>query len=218
MRSRMLFLLAFLLLCMTATALAQPSEQVIFIDVERMSLTLYEDGVEVFRRPIAAGARDTPTPLGIFRITGRFRTEQVSGFGTCFLKLNVPWGQYGIHGTNRPGSIGSHASHGCIRMYIADAETLYARVKNGTRVVIQNGAYGELGTHLEPITYGDRGNHVRAVQQKLHAMGYFSGSCDGVWGAATEHAVKEFKADHGLAEEPGVNAAVYAALGILLFE
>ena len=49
-------------------------------------------------------------------------------------------------------------------------------------------------------------------------MGYFSGSCDGVWGAATEYAVKEFKADHGLADEPGVNAAVYAALGILLFE
>lgn len=218
MRARMGFLLAFMLLCMTVTALAQPAEQIVFVDVERMSLTLYENGAEVLRCPIAAGAQNTPTPLGIFRITGRFRTQRVNGFGTCFLRLDVPWGQYGIHGTNNPGSIGSHASHGCIRMYISDAEKLYARVKNGTRVVIQNGAYGDLGTHLEPITYGDRGNHVRAVQQKLHSMGYFSGTCDGVWGAATEQAVNEFKQDHGLSGESGVNAKVYTALGITLFE
>ena len=218
MRARIGFMLAFMLVCMTVTALAQPAEQVIFIDVERMNLTLYENGVEVMRYPIAAGARNTPTPLGVFHITGRFKTEKVNGFGTCFLRLDVPWGQYGIHGTNNPGSIGSHASHGCIRMYISDAEKLYARVKNGACVVIQNGAYGELGTHLEPIVYGDRGNHVRAVQQKLYAMGYFTGTCDGVWGAATEQAIHAFKQDYGLLSEPGVNAAVYDALGITLFE
>ena len=39
------------------------------------------------------------------------------GFGTRWLGLNVPWGIYGIHGTNQPWSIGTQASAGCIRMF-----------------------------------------------------------------------------------------------------
>lgn len=218
MRMRMVFLFFLFAACIAASALAQEVKQVIYIDVERMSLTLYEDGVEALRFPVAAGARDTPTPLGIFKITSRFKTEKVNGFGTCFLGLDVPWGQYGIHGTNNPGSIGAHASHGCVRMYIKDAEALYARVKNGTRVVIQGSAFAELGYSLDPVTRGDRGNLVRAVQQKLRALGYLDASCDGIFGDATAYAVRRFKADHALGEGDLVDAGVYAQLGIVLFE
>jgi len=42
----------------------------------------------------------------------------------------------GIHGTNEPWSVGSHASHGCIRMRVADVEDLYNRVFVGTPVQI----------------------------------------------------------------------------------
>ena len=45
-------------------------------------------------------------------------------------------GQYAIHGTNSPGSIGHFVSHGCIRMYNADIMDLYGRVGSGTRVVV----------------------------------------------------------------------------------
>lgn len=41
-----------------------------------------------------------------------------------------------IHGTNRPGSIGSFASYGCIRMQNADILDLYERVGVGTEVVV----------------------------------------------------------------------------------
>ena len=116
----------------------------IHVDVEQKMLTLFCGSEIAARYPIATGARDTPTPLGVFRINRRFSGE-MGGFGTCFLGLNVPWGDYGIHGTNRPESIGTNASHGCIRMRVADAEALYARVPNGTVVVIECGAYGELG-------------------------------------------------------------------------
>jgi lipoprotein-anchoring transpeptidase ErfK/SrfK len=43
----------------------------------------------------------------------------------------------GIHGTPASGSIGTAASHGCIRMYIRDAEWLYERVTVGTPVLIR---------------------------------------------------------------------------------
>jgi lipoprotein-anchoring transpeptidase ErfK/SrfK len=43
----------------------------------------------------------------------------------------------GIHGTSEEWSIGSRASHGCIRMRVADVEELYPRVPVGTKVLIR---------------------------------------------------------------------------------
>ena len=54
--------------------------------------------------------------------------------GAAALTLNR--GQYAIHGTNAPSSIGKFVSHGCIRMYNADVMDLYARVGIGTNVVV----------------------------------------------------------------------------------
>ena len=45
-------------------------------------------------------------------------------------------GEYAIHGTNNPGSVGGFVSHGCIRMYNRDIMDLYRRVGFGTRVVV----------------------------------------------------------------------------------
>ena len=45
-------------------------------------------------------------------------------------------GEYAIHGTNNPGSVGGFVSHGCIRMYNRDILDLYKRVSFGTRVVV----------------------------------------------------------------------------------
>jgi len=45
-------------------------------------------------------------------------------------------GEYAIHGTNAPGTIGGFVSHGCIRMFNEDITDLYNRVGIGTRVVV----------------------------------------------------------------------------------
>jgi lipoprotein-anchoring transpeptidase ErfK/SrfK len=45
-------------------------------------------------------------------------------------------GEYAIHGTNNPGSVGGFVSHGCIRMYNADIMDLYQRSSFGTPVVV----------------------------------------------------------------------------------
>jgi lipoprotein-anchoring transpeptidase ErfK/SrfK len=50
--------------------------------------------------------------------------------------LTLAGGQYAIHGTNQPGSIGGYVSHGCIRMYNHDISDLYQRVGVGTAVVV----------------------------------------------------------------------------------
>lgn len=50
--------------------------------------------------------------------------------------LTLSGGEYAIHGTNAPGSIGGFVSYGCIRMHNADIMDLYNRVGFGTRVVV----------------------------------------------------------------------------------
>jgi lipoprotein-anchoring transpeptidase ErfK/SrfK len=47
-----------------------------------------------------------------------------------------PGGQYAIHGTNMPNSIGRAASYGCFRMHNDDVVDLYARVRLGTPVAV----------------------------------------------------------------------------------
>src|SRR5215470_17135069 len=50
--------------------------------------------------------------------------------------MTLSGGEYAIHGTNMPGSVGGFVSYGCIRMLNADISDLYERVSVGTRVVV----------------------------------------------------------------------------------
>ncbi len=189
----------------------------IHVDVEQKRLTLFR-GDELLRTyTVATGAWDTPTPVGVFTITHRF-SGQMCGFGTCFLGLNVPWGNYGIHGTNKPESIGYNASHGCIRMNVADAEELYRLVPNGTKVVIECGPWGELGGSLRTLKNGDRSAAVCAVQRKLRALGYYHGWPDGVFGNATQQAVDAARQAFQLPPNGLVDWALYQKLGLIPFE
>ncbi len=51
--------------------------------------------------------------------------------------LTMRNGEYAIHGTDNPGSIGGFVSHGCIRMYNRDIQELYRLVEVGTPVIVQ---------------------------------------------------------------------------------
>jgi lipoprotein-anchoring transpeptidase ErfK/SrfK len=51
--------------------------------------------------------------------------------------MSLAGGEYAIHGTNQPGSIGHFVSYGCIRMYNADITDLFGRVSVGTKVVVK---------------------------------------------------------------------------------
>jgi len=51
--------------------------------------------------------------------------------------LTLRGGEYAIHGTNRPASIGGFVSHGCIRMYNSDIRELYRLVHVGTSVIVE---------------------------------------------------------------------------------
>ena len=50
--------------------------------------------------------------------------------------LTLAGGEYAIHGTNAPRSIGGFVSYGCIRMFNQDVVDLYGRVTVGTTVMV----------------------------------------------------------------------------------
>ncbi len=105
---------------------------------------------------IAVGAPGFETPTGRFSIhnkavdpawsapdepwAGAYRNEVVEG-GSAENPLKARWmgivGGVGIHGTAAEDSIGTAASHGCIRMRVADVIDLYPRVPVGTAVLIR---------------------------------------------------------------------------------
>jgi lipoprotein-anchoring transpeptidase ErfK/SrfK len=51
--------------------------------------------------------------------------------------LTLRGGEYAIHGTNRPASVGGFVSYGCIRMYNSDIRELYRLVNVGTPVIVE---------------------------------------------------------------------------------
>lgn len=190
----------------------------IVIDIDRKLLYVIDlDENEIIKEyVVATGKTETPSPIGTFKIVEKARWG--GGFGSRWMGLNVPWGKYGIHGTNRPGSIGYGASHGCIRMRNEDVEELYSMVKIGTTVTLISGNYGPFAYSPRVLRPGDRGADVQEVQKRLKQKGYYEGSIDGVYGDGTKHALLKFLKDNNLPITDKIGPEIYEKLGIIIMD
>lgn len=191
-------------------------DYVILIQIDEKKMYLLNEGQVVKKYTIASGMSGWPSPIGDWEISEKAVWGE--GFGARWLGLNVPWGTYGIHGTNNEGSIGSPASHGCIRMLNRDVIELYDLVEVGTPVIIRNGLYGPFGQGFATIMPGDFGADVLAVQQRLKKLGYFDGEETGVYEDDLKHALHEFQRDHDLPVENAIDRDDLLAMGFLEFE
>ena len=128
---------------------------VVTVDRSHFTLRLFKNLRVVKRYGIAVGMAGLETPSGRYRI----QSKQVdpawhvpnSPWAGSLAGQTIPGGRYdnplrarwlgiangvGIHGTSEDWSIGSRASHGCIRMHVSDVIRLYRRVPLGTTVLI----------------------------------------------------------------------------------
>jgi lipoprotein-anchoring transpeptidase ErfK/SrfK len=127
----------------------------IVVRLSQNQLYLY-DGVKLAKSyPVATGQSQYPTPQGHFEIInkrinptwvnpakdtwGKDEPDFIppgpdNPLGTRALDLDAPGIR--IHGTYNDSSIGTYASHGCIRMHVWDSEDLFGRVGVGTPVII----------------------------------------------------------------------------------
>ncbi len=115
--------------------LYRASKYNITINVDARKLTLFKEGKLFKTYPIAVGKPSTPTPKGNFKIVNKAYNPG-GPFGARWLGLSAPDGDYGIHGTNNPNSIGKAVSNGCIRTYNPNIIELYNLVPIGTPVKI----------------------------------------------------------------------------------
>lgn len=66
----------------------------------------------------------------------------------------------------------------------------------------------------EAYQRGDSGSTVREIQTRLKDWGYYSGSVDGIYGSATEEAVRYFQESNGLTVDGVAGQATLEALGL----
>lgn len=153
-RGAAVFLLAALVLGAAITTgtphvRAMPTETVavtrIVINTPAKTLTAYAGDRIVLRCPCAIGRPWTPSPTGIGVVINRKvdptwrpagKPEIPPGPNNPLGKrwLGLSWPGYGIHGTNVGASVGTVASHGCIRLSEADILWLFDHTAVGTEV------------------------------------------------------------------------------------
>lgn len=82
--------------------------------------------------------RTPETPHGsLYPIKSKLHTPALSQFGPCFIGLSTPpWNGIAIHGTDVPDTIGTNASHGCVRLSNSDIRPLFSSVDIGDPVLI----------------------------------------------------------------------------------
>jgi lipoprotein-anchoring transpeptidase ErfK/SrfK len=139
----------------TSDKLADRYPVVVTIKRGAFQLSLYKRLKLVKTYPIAVGQVGLETPAGLYTIQNKAVNPawtvpnaawagslagQVIPAGAANNPLKSRWlGVYdgvGVHGTSDRGSIGSNASHGCIRMLIEDVEALYDEVPVGAPIYI----------------------------------------------------------------------------------
>lgn len=123
------------------------ASQRIVVSIPDRKLALIEDEQVVKVYSVAVGAHRSPSPTGTYKVTTRipdptwYAPGKVIGpgkdnpLGTRWMGLSRKG--FGIHGTNRPRSIGRAASHGCIRLRNSDIEELFDLVASGTVVELR---------------------------------------------------------------------------------
>lgn len=154
----MLFFASLILFPMATAADFSPSlpkeYEGVYLVINKGNNTLYVylNDRPTYRFKIATGKHRDLTPEGLFKIVTKvknpwYKPKQIPGgdptnpLGTRWLGLNVPQTngyKYGIHGTNRPGSIGLNISQGCVRMRNKDVEWLFKHIPLHTPVLIVN--------------------------------------------------------------------------------
>jgi lipoprotein-anchoring transpeptidase ErfK/SrfK len=119
----------------------------VVVDLSDRTLTYYQGDEVILTTAAAVGTGRNPTPTGTFYVTDNVTlTDPDSVWGPHALGLSARSdtiteyrgadGIIGIHGTNRPGSIGEAASLGCVRVPNEVIAMLHELVEVGTPVEI----------------------------------------------------------------------------------
>ena len=132
----------------TNPLMVRETEGKLVVDKSEFKLSVFRDGKKIATYPVAIGQPAYPTPDGQYEIIEMYKNptwippnspwakglEPIppgpgNPLGTRWIGTSAP--AVGFHGTPQDWSIGTAASHGCLRMHIPDVEKLYEQVEVG---------------------------------------------------------------------------------------
>jgi len=198
------------------TTFASENPYEIYIDLTEYRLYVFKNKLLIHTFAVAGGKPETPSPFGVWKVVNK--GDWGEWFGGHWLGLNIPWGNYGIHGTRVPSSIGRSASHGCIRMFNKDIAKLAYIIPIGTPVVISNGPYSPFGYNPRVILPGDRGSDVLHIQKILKKKGLYKGNIDGIYGDEMKSAIFSLQKQHNIEPHNEIDQETLQILCIFRFE
>jgi lipoprotein-anchoring transpeptidase ErfK/SrfK len=132
----------------TNPIMVRETEGKLVVEKSKFKLTVYRDGKKISTYQVAIGQPAYPSPTGTYEVIEMYKNptwippnspwakglEPIppgpgNPLGTRWIGTSAP--AVGFHGTPQDWSIGTAASHGCVRMHIPDVEKLYEQVKVG---------------------------------------------------------------------------------------
>jgi lipoprotein-anchoring transpeptidase ErfK/SrfK len=109
------------------------------VDRAAHRFVIYDGTRAILDEPVAVGKPTTPTPTGVFSITELLQPPDANGpYGPYAFGLSgrAAAGEFGLHGTNDPSSIGRDASNGCVRTTNDTIRRLASFLPLGTPITI----------------------------------------------------------------------------------
>ncbi len=251
-----------LFLCLTLLVASFPmfeegalaaSAYYIEVDITNQIVTVYESGNRtdsgIVRQMICStGAPSTPTPQGTFILP----EKKYAADRTEWKRVNGAWAQwctrirgsilfhslpvsakYGKPSAATVAALGSQASHGCVRLRVADAKWIALNCPVGTktkifksgnrdnelRALLLNHSFyrgNETYEHFlgldNALKQGSSGERVVQLQARLNLLGYDAGTADGHFGANTRNAVLAFQKACGVKQNGYVTERVWNLL------
>lgn len=162
----------------------------VLINIPAHSLRLYDNDKCIEMYPVGVGKIETKTPVGFYKVMEKIVNPTWTDPADVSLvipsgednPLGYRWigigGNYGIHGTNKPSSVGHYVSNGCVRMVEADVEKVFDKVDVGTevqiiynRLVIDKTFDGRVAYYIYPDGYNMQNLTVDFVKQGLKGYG-----------------------------------------------
>ncbi len=131
---------ALLFVCAPA---AQASSLVARVDVATQKMTVMRYGKTLYEWPVSTARAGYSTPRGDFRPYRVHKIWHSRTYDNAPMPFAVFYDRgWAVHGTTAVSRLGTPASHGCVRLANADAETFYNLVREvgagNTRIIVEN--------------------------------------------------------------------------------
>ncbi len=236
MRALKALALLLVLLLLPLPALGEEATYSIDVDCYNNIVTVYRasDGAVVRQMICSSGSGASPSPQGNYVMPEPYNRRErkewyifAEGYGKYASRI---WGNYLFHSylfnaeddaaVNEESviSMGTNASHGCIRLYIEDARWISENCLPGTKVRLFWGSTQELylkellicdtfrledgvsyarflgaAENDNEIGYGDTGEKVLSLQNTLISLGLYAGEADGTYGPEMVQTVRSLQ-------------------------